>query len=684
MLPSAPATHEIPYGIYQGRALHISEVMATNRGLLCDCECPACGQPLEAKLGQQRRHHFAHSGLSECTRAVESGIHRRAKEIIEEHKGLVLPGLSINVVRRVGDHIATATECLVQHGTPVAFDTVLIERCQDGFRPDVVGLRQQRQLFIEICVHHPVTPEKAMLIKAAGFSCIEIDLSALASSACPMDVESALFDPSNARWVYHAKEGISQAALYDGLQAQVDVLQAEQEAQACTEAADRAKQSVKREGVAKLAKQCADQLAVLGKMKLPRCPFVTSKGNDQLPASVWSGLSVVQHTDLLRLTALQYRSRDNTFTESLWVYWSHHTLDDSPPPALADFANSDMPICSIDLMPLMLKAERIEDTTALARLVDEFLQDRSGTALRRPEDQWLNTPKVLAPSIKMHKQDDRDARAYERQKALEATKDEKGAAYLEAATLRIAALQDGETALREIVHAANERRKAIERGRSNDGRSYFERWSSISLPEGIELSRLAVVTEGAIEQHLKPFMFPYSHEASFAVHPDYVKVALLDTVISQYGQPAVDGGRFVVDTERLQEAYHQVLTSLTPSGAVPWPSGASSLSAEWQTEVRKLRELANTPVMQGIAFLNVATPEGLTSARDSLLVFIEEHHLGEAALTPPCDAAVEKMFLWLWCQDLGQIGVVSDAPKWDEWESLTTMMFKVDHLLYAS
>jgi competence protein CoiA len=71
------------------RFVHVSEV---ERGLACDCRCAVCGEPVIARQGELREHHFAHSSNAEpCASYYESDLHRFAKRVIIEARGLVVP-----------------------------------------------------------------------------------------------------------------------------------------------------------------------------------------------------------------------------------------------------------------------------------------------------------------------------------------------------------------------------------------------------------------------------------------------------------------------------------------------------------------------------------------------------------------------------------------------------------------
>ena len=88
---------KLAFGVRDGKTIHISELTEAERGGNCNCTCPACGEPLIAKMGNKNRHHYAHKTDSTCdiAHANESALHRYAKEIIQSHKRILLPGWEI-------------------------------------------------------------------------------------------------------------------------------------------------------------------------------------------------------------------------------------------------------------------------------------------------------------------------------------------------------------------------------------------------------------------------------------------------------------------------------------------------------------------------------------------------------------------------------------------------------------
>lgn len=71
------------------RFVHVTEV---ERGLACDCRCPVCCEPVVARQGGVRGHHFAHTSNGQpCASSYESDLHRFAKRVVIEAHGLVVP-----------------------------------------------------------------------------------------------------------------------------------------------------------------------------------------------------------------------------------------------------------------------------------------------------------------------------------------------------------------------------------------------------------------------------------------------------------------------------------------------------------------------------------------------------------------------------------------------------------------
>lgn len=84
------SAHNIFFGkdAETGMTKHISEVVS---GAKCGCVCAFCLQPLEARKGSQRRHHFAHVSNYDCEYSNEVAIYQRVSEILSRDKLLSIP-----------------------------------------------------------------------------------------------------------------------------------------------------------------------------------------------------------------------------------------------------------------------------------------------------------------------------------------------------------------------------------------------------------------------------------------------------------------------------------------------------------------------------------------------------------------------------------------------------------------
>ncbi|HEY9278377.1 MAG TPA: competence protein CoiA family protein [Methylotenera sp.] len=70
-----------------GRMIGIKEA---SNGLACDCTCSCCGDRLVARQGKQKDWSFAHESGADCAGAIESALHKAAKQILAEEKSLYI------------------------------------------------------------------------------------------------------------------------------------------------------------------------------------------------------------------------------------------------------------------------------------------------------------------------------------------------------------------------------------------------------------------------------------------------------------------------------------------------------------------------------------------------------------------------------------------------------------------
>ena len=74
----------------EGDLVHVYDVPNGNE---CGCVCPHCKSVLCAKNGgdgERMIHHFAHLSGADCVGAVESALHKMAKDVLSESKCVFL------------------------------------------------------------------------------------------------------------------------------------------------------------------------------------------------------------------------------------------------------------------------------------------------------------------------------------------------------------------------------------------------------------------------------------------------------------------------------------------------------------------------------------------------------------------------------------------------------------------
>lgn len=167
-----------------------------HRGIACNCTCVSCGEPVIARKGLIREHHFSHSSQKEsCKIHRESLLHLYAKEVICDGSGLQLPAFP---------GVYPGSE---DTSSWWDFETVTSEVRQLGFQPDLVAtLNDGSQLFIEVAVTSFIDEDKLARIKEIGTPTVELDLRALLLSSLPVPSEAAknhiLHQTEHKSWIY--------------------------------------------------------------------------------------------------------------------------------------------------------------------------------------------------------------------------------------------------------------------------------------------------------------------------------------------------------------------------------------------------------------------------------------------------------------------------------------------------
>lgn len=206
-------TVQLEFGIRNGKVISINELSVEEKGDKCNCYCPVCNEPLRAKLGDMNQWHFAHTGNHKCNIAIvqQTALHRLAKEIIEDKKELLFPGI---IVKR-SDFIDNSLDPRVQAKLPSSFeyrkttipkfDSVSLEKKLSDIIPDIVVSAKGHPCLIEIAVTHFVDDKKERKIKELGIPLLEIDLSDIYNTEFSREelADLVLYNSNNRKWIFN-------------------------------------------------------------------------------------------------------------------------------------------------------------------------------------------------------------------------------------------------------------------------------------------------------------------------------------------------------------------------------------------------------------------------------------------------------------------------------------------------
>ncbi|MGB1040588.1 MAG: competence protein CoiA family protein [Flavobacteriales bacterium] len=155
----------IKYALKNTKLVHISEVES---GKKCGCICTKCGTSLIANKGKVKQYYFSHQSNEECKGAVESNIHKLAKNVLLKYKKLLVPEFSVKE-----NNISISTKKQL-----IEFDEIQLEKRikidKSYIQPDAVGIIQGKELYIEFVYSNAVSENKVKLIQKLNKPCLEV------------------------------------------------------------------------------------------------------------------------------------------------------------------------------------------------------------------------------------------------------------------------------------------------------------------------------------------------------------------------------------------------------------------------------------------------------------------------------------------------------------------------------
>lgn len=183
-----------------GRIVHVKNVP---NGKKCGCICPACRGPLIAYHPRTKKApYFGHYTNAACDRpsALETTLHKLAKQLIEERKEVFLPA------------VFEEGRDVLSPGGMFRPESVRLEVTVPGMRPDIIASTGQKLLFIEVAVRHKVGAEKLALIRERRQSTIEIDLAKWRDETDEALLEQAIIRDAPRVWLFNRVASDKEAA----------------------------------------------------------------------------------------------------------------------------------------------------------------------------------------------------------------------------------------------------------------------------------------------------------------------------------------------------------------------------------------------------------------------------------------------------------------------------------------
>lgn len=194
------------FGLDQSsRLVFVGEVP---RGLACQCRCVVCDEPLIARQGAVREHHFAHaSGREPCDAGHESVLHLYAKQVMQDAGGLVVP-----MDEQVG-----AVLGMPKTQSPfvrLPLPRVEVEKALADVRPDLLGHTDLGvAVAIEVAYSSFCDTLKIDTFARLGLPVLEIDLRAFPPEGFnPQAVKEAVLDSvAGKQWLWPRPEEVPAA-----------------------------------------------------------------------------------------------------------------------------------------------------------------------------------------------------------------------------------------------------------------------------------------------------------------------------------------------------------------------------------------------------------------------------------------------------------------------------------------
>lgn len=199
---------KLKYGMRDGKIISIYDIPLEQRGLKCDCICPLCGMPLQARLGEKNQWHFAHHNTGcDIMAAQRIALIMLAKEIIENNKKILLPGLFVNIEDTdfFYPRHDWPSSLKYRNAKMVCCESVKLEKRTSSSVPNIVINVSGRECLIEIAITRFTDRKKQKRIEKTGLPAFEINLSSVYGMEVSVDEikDAVLNREENRKWLFN-------------------------------------------------------------------------------------------------------------------------------------------------------------------------------------------------------------------------------------------------------------------------------------------------------------------------------------------------------------------------------------------------------------------------------------------------------------------------------------------------
>lgn len=215
-----------PFAVRDGKIVLIEDISAEEKGLKCNCICPACKEPFEAKMGEIRRHHFAHSGNGcDELNAYMMGLYMLLREYLSDNNLLHLPPLIVGFklsphhyyteenieenTRLLSHSEDKSCEIVVYDKMDVKFETVEIEFDTNGKAKAIIAGAGNSKLAIVITPPDTVC-KYGEVKKYKDYATLEMNFSNLGDKiqqSTKAEFYKYISDSENiCNWIYNPKK----------------------------------------------------------------------------------------------------------------------------------------------------------------------------------------------------------------------------------------------------------------------------------------------------------------------------------------------------------------------------------------------------------------------------------------------------------------------------------------------